>query len=84
MKSPKVKIDEQDKDGVSSLMLASAGRYVLISRLLLRYQAKVDLQDKKGWSALMFAVAGEHTDLVVHLLEKEHKLISKMLVGLHH
>ena len=68
LKSRRAKVNQQDNDGISSLMYASSGGYMLITRLLLRYQAKVDLQDKKGWSALMFAVAGEYTDLVVYLL----------------
>lgn len=70
LKSRRANINQQDKDGVSSLMEACAGGYVAITHLLLQYRAKVDLQDRKGWSALMFAVAGGYIDLVVHLLGK--------------
>ena len=68
LKSRKANVNQQDNDGISSLMYASSGGYMPISRQLLRYHARLDLQDKKGWSALMFAVVGEHTDLIVYLL----------------
>ncbi len=66
----RAKVNQQDNDGVSSLMEACAGGYVPIYNLLLRFGAKVDLQDKKGWSALMFVVAGGYIDLVMHLLRE--------------
>ena len=67
-------INQQDRDGESSLMMASAGGFTSICHLLLHYQAKVDLQDNRGWSALMFAVAGGRIDLVVKLLEDGAKV----------
>ena len=69
LKYGRAKVNQQDKNGVSSLMEASAGGCMHISRLLLHYRAMVNLRDKKGWSALMFAVAGGYIDLVVYLLE---------------
>ena len=70
LRSGQAKVNQQDEEGVSSLMQATAGGFTKICHLLLSHRAKLDLQDKKGWSALMFAVAGGYMGLVVDFLGK--------------
>ena len=62
-------VNEQNEDGYSSLMRASATGDDSVVSTLLQYHANVDLQDKRGWSALMFAITYGHDDIALLLLE---------------
>lgn len=63
------KVNHQDRNGRSALMLAcSTGRTQMVRRLIDNY-ANPDLIDVFGWSALMFAVYYNHVRLVHILLE---------------
>ena len=65
-----VNANQQDSEGISSLMEACARGHSKVIKLLLQYQLEIDLQDNKGWSALMYAVTDGSKDLVITLLRR--------------
>ena len=61
-------VNLQEKNGLSSLMLASQNGHDDVVRLLLENKAQVDLQNINGWTSSMAASHNGHVD-VTNLLQ---------------
>ena len=62
-------VDMQDKDGFSSLMIASLNGHTETVALLLKNGAHIDMQEHNGFSSLMIASQNGHTETVALLLQ---------------
>merc|ERR1719329_1726937 len=69
LEEPKVKVDQKDSDGVSALMHANIGGFVLVARFLVERGARISAKDDGGESALMKACKEGSLDVAQYLLE---------------
>jgi len=68
------KLDIQDNDGSSALIVAAAKGNAVAARMLIDKGAKLDIQGKYGATALIFAVFELNTDIAQLLIDKGAKL----------
>lgn len=70
------KVNSQDIEGVTSLMIAAGQGSVEMAKLLLENSANVRAKERYGRTAMDIAVAGKHSE-VVKILQEHSRLAKK-------
>ena len=65
----RVKLDWQNSEGVSVLMLAAKNGHQGIVNILIQNGANIDAANNDGWTALMLATENGHQDIVNTLIQ---------------
>ena len=68
------KVDLQNKEGCTALLLAAKYGHLEIVKVLLAKDAKINVQDKEGLTALLLATQEGHLEIMKALLAKDAKV----------